>query len=41
MVPCGITGRFQPLFPRYGQIAHALLTRPPLMYCYTRSTCMC
>ena len=26
---CGIISRFQLLSPRYGQIAHALLTRPP------------
>ena len=30
MVLCGISSRFQLLFPWYGQIAHALLTRPPL-----------
>ena len=30
MVLCGISSRFQLLFPFYGQIAHALLTRPPL-----------
>ena len=27
---CGISGRFQPLSPSHRQIAHALLTRPPL-----------
>ena len=27
---CGISGCFQPLFPTPRQIAHALLTRPPL-----------
>ena len=32
MVLCGISSRFQLLFPWYGQIAHALLTRPPLTY---------
>ena len=29
---CGISGRFQPLFPTAGQVAHALLARPPLRY---------
>ena len=29
MMLCGIISRFQLLSPRYGQIAHALLTRPP------------
>ena len=29
MISCGIISRFQLLSPRYGQIAHALLTRPP------------
>ena len=38
---CGISTNFSVLFPRYGQIVHALLTRPPLGYCYPRSTCMC
>ena len=27
---CGISDRFQPLSPCMGQVAHALLTRPPL-----------
>ena len=27
---CGISDRFQPLFPTEGQVAHALLARPPL-----------
>ena len=27
---CGISSRFQLLFPSYRQVAHALLTRPPL-----------
>ncbi len=27
---CGISVRFQTLFPSYRQVAHALLTRPPL-----------
>ena len=27
---CGISSRFQLLSPSYGQVAHALLTRPPL-----------
>ena len=30
MVLCGISSRFQLLSPSYGQVAHALLTRPPL-----------
>ena len=30
VVLCGISSRFQLLFPRYRQVAHALLTRPPL-----------
>ena len=30
MVLCGISTIFTVLFPRYGQVAHALLTRPPL-----------
>jgi hypothetical protein len=29
---CGISVRFQTLSPSVGQIAHALLTRPPLRY---------
>ena len=28
---CGISGRFQTLFRTHRQIAHALLTRPPLI----------
>ena len=27
---CGISNRFQLLFPTEGQVPHALLTRPPL-----------
>ena len=27
---CGISDRFQPLFPSERQVAHVLLTRPPL-----------
>ena len=27
---CGISSRFQLLFPTEGQVAHALLARPPL-----------
>ena len=27
---CGISVRFQTLFPTEGQVAHALLARPPL-----------
>ena len=29
---CGISVRFQTLFPSQRQVAHALLTRPPLSY---------
>ena len=47
---CGLTSRFQLLSPCIGQVAHALLTRPPLRItvfhpktsvCNLRSTCMC
>ena len=40
---CGISTNFLVLSPSEGQVAHALLTRPPLSsYCYElRSTCMC
>ena len=42
---CGISDRFQPLFPTEGQVAHALLARPPLSSesepSELRSTCMC
>ena len=31
MVLCGISTHFYVLFPRCRQIAHALLTRPPLV----------
>ena len=45
VVLCGISNCFQLLSPCLGQIAHALLTRPPLEHkaeapC-PRSTCMC
>ena len=30
MTLCGISSRFQLLFPSEGQVAHALLARPPL-----------
>ena len=30
VISCGITVRFQTLSPSEGQVAHALLTRPPL-----------
>ena len=44
VVLCGISSRFQLLFPRYRQVAHALLTRPPLNQGSKlprfRSTCM-
>ena len=32
MVSCGISTCFQVLSPCLGQVAHALLTRPPLEY---------
>ena len=32
VVSCGISSRFQLLFPTEGQVAHALLTRPPLSH---------
>ena len=46
---CGISSRFQLLSPSERQVAHTLLTRPPLKYQshfekflrYLRSTCMC
>ena len=42
---CGISDRFQSLSPSERQIAHALLTRPPLStkteVSVLRSTCMC
>ena len=43
---CGISVRFQTLSPSERQVAHALLTRPPLRIgrassSYLRSTCMC
>ena len=44
---CGISNGFPVLFPSKRQIAHVLLTRPPLrssLYKYSnnlRSTCMC
>ena len=42
---CGISDRFQSLSPSERQIAHALLTRPPLStkteVSALRSTCMC
>ena len=50
VVLCGISSRFQLLSPSYGQVAHALLTRPPLSQFIfrpkasvksLRSTCMC
>ena len=50
VVLCGISSRFQLLSPSYGQVAHALLTRPPLSQIsfdpkiateVLRSTCMC
>ena len=42
---CGISVRFRTLFPSEGQVAHALLARPPLSKegkpPLLRSTCMC
>ena len=32
VISCGISGRFQPLSPSERQVAHALLTRPPLTF---------
>ena len=32
MTTCGISSRFQLLSPSLGQVAHALLTRPPLSH---------
>ena len=32
MTSCGISSRFQLLSPSSGQVAHALLTRPPLTW---------
>ena len=29
---CGISNRFRLLSPSYGQVTHALLTRPPLSF---------
>ena len=29
---CGISDRFRSLFPTEGEVAHALLARPPLSY---------
>ena len=37
---CGIVTPFEVVFPSLGQVTNVLLTRSPLMYCYTRSTCM-
>ena len=42
---CGISVRFQTLFPSERQVTHVLLTRPPLnakskLFSF-RSTCMC
>ena len=51
VVLCGISTCFQVLSPCLGQVAHALLTRPPLElpifrtealpFANPRSTCMC
>ena len=38
---CGISVRFQTLSPSMRQVAHVLLTRPPLSTEVLRSTCMC
>ena len=37
---CGFVIPFEMVFPSSGQVTNVLLTRSPLMYCYTRSTCM-
>ena len=37
---CGFVIPFGMVFPSLGQVTNVLLTRSPLMYCYTRSTCM-
>ena len=37
---CGISVPFGTLSPAEGQVSYVLLTRSPLVYCYTRSTCM-
>ena len=37
---CGISVSFETLSPAEGQVSYVLLTRSPLVYCYTRSTCM-
>ena len=37
---CGFVTPFEVVFPSLGQVTNVLLTRSPLMYCYTRSTCM-
>ena len=49
VVLCGISTTFAVLSPCEGQVAHALLTRPPLTHRapsenfarFARSTCMC
>ena len=47
VVSCGISASFDALSPCGGQVAHALLTRPPLkcllskLFRHLRSTCMC
>ena len=37
MTLCGISSRFQLLFPSEGQVAHALLARPPLRTVFIQS----
>ena len=37
---CGISEPFGSLSPAEGQVSYVLRTRSPLVYCYTRSTCM-
>ena len=37
---CGFVTPFEVVFPSLGQVTNVLLTRSPLVYCYTRSTCM-
>ena len=47
VVLCGISRCFHLVSPCLGQVAHALLTRPPLrclpskLFQHPRSTCMC
>jgi hypothetical protein len=40
VISSGITCPFGQLSQTQGYISDTLLTRPPLMYCYIRATCM-